>query len=471
MYLNYIFSHNIRGDNLKFGIWRILFKKIILRKNIGYDIKKMCLNGGILYIKLGQILATMNVGCLFTEDDRKALSSIGDECTPIDFEKVLKILNEEYDSLDDVFKYIDSKPIGSASVSQVHKAVLKNGEEVVLKVKRKDITDKLEEDVKVLKKRLYRYSKLFGIKNLKGTSKALDLYLTWILKETDFKSEMENMKVYSHYLNSVNGKIKGTKKLTVPKLYENYSTNNVIVMEYIKGKTINKYELNEDSKEKIMKAINSYIKLNFWAMFNDEPIAFHGDPHSANIIIDDEGNLVFLDMGLLFTLNSEESKLCRDFFLTIYSKNYNKLYDMLLVYGNLTEKEKKLFKNDLKKYVSSVQCKNVTHYFIDLITVCIKYEIVPPEFLFNMGKAFACVYGICNFTGNEISAETLLRNQIVFYIIKKNFNSFKDGIVYTYNYFEQSTLNLLKDFLCEENTKDILTNALDNLEEIISLIL
>jgi len=451
---------------------KIITKKLILKKNIGLDIKKICLEKGIVYIKFGQILASQNIGNIFTEEDRKALSSICDDCKPVKYKEILKILKEEYgEELFKIFSKIEKEPLGSASVSIVHKATLKNGEEVAIKIKRKNITNKIKKDIKDIKKITQRLGKIFKHLNTKGINKALDLYLEWIDKETDFKNEKNNLKIYSKYTDSVNGKIKGTSKLFVPKLYEQLSRKNVIVMEYIKYPTINQIELNKENKELIKKALNSYIKLNFWAMFNDKPIAFHGDPHCANLAIDTKGNLYFLDLGLLFTLDQKSSNICRDFFLSIYSKNDERLYNMLITYGNLTEKEKIKLKKEIKKYIEEVQEKNVTHYFIDLITVAIKYEIVPPDFLFNMAKSFACIYGICTFTNNNLTASQTLKYQVTDYIIKKNLKTFNKSLWEGIEIFKKKEYfkEAFSDYIADNQIKDIIIKLLENIEEIIDL--
>ena len=421
--------------------------KFIFSKNSGEVIKDFSSNMGIVYIKLAQILSTLNIGDYFTEEDRIKLSSICDNCKPISFRKIKKILRKEYGgNLNKIFKYIDKKPIGSASISQVHKCILFNGEEVAIKIKREDITYGMERDILKLKKLIHRYGKLFHFGNFKGAYKSLDLYLSWIMDEINFDKERENIKKYSKYLESVNVKVDGCLKLKCPKVYDEYSTSNIIVMEYVKHATINKMELNDSNKEKIVNALNSYIKCNFYAMFNDLPIAFHGDPHSGNLAIDDDGNLWFLDMGLLFILSSEESKLCREFFLTIYMGNYEKLYDMLIIYGNLSNAQKIKFKEDIKKYIDDVRNKNVTHYFIDLIGVCLKFEFVPPSFLFNMGKAFICVYGISNFSLNKVGARELLKDQVFLYMIKKGINNFFGVINKLDENIQESVCKCLDDF-------------------------
>ena len=349
---------------------KLLFKKYIVGFSTGKVLKDFSEKMGIAYIKFAQILATQNYGNLFTERDRQILSSICDNINPISYDKIYKMLQKEYNNgIDTIFSYIDPRPIGSASISQVHKAVLKSGEVVAIKVKRIDITKNINKDVNTIKKLIHRYGKFFKFKNYIAGDNALNLYLNWIYEETDFKHEIENIKTYQEFANEVNGKVENTVDIKVPKLYEELCTENIIVMEFIEHKTINKMELTEENKEKISVGINSYFKLSFYALFNDKKIVFHGDPHSGNIYLDDNNNIGFLDMGLLFIINEEEAKLLRKFFLTAYSGNYEKLYNMLIKYGVMNEETKFKFREDCLKFCSEIKDKDVTCYFMDMVVM------------------------------------------------------------------------------------------------------
>lgn len=454
---------------------KLLFNKFMLRKNNGIVIKEFSEKMGVVYIKLAQMLATQNFGDLFTEDDRKMLSEICDNCNIIDYEEIEKILKEEYGSnLENIFSFIEKEPIGSASVSQVHRAVLKTGEEVAIKIKRKDITETIEEDIERIRNIVHRFGKFVNFSNYTGGDHALDLYLRWILEETDFNHEKENIKIYQNFADSVNGKVKGTKKIKVPKLYENYCTDNVIVMEFIETQTINKLKLTAENKDKITNALNSYIKSSFWALFNDKQIVFHGDPHSGNICIDEEGNICFLDMGLLSVLNDSDAKLCRKFFLLAYSGNYEKLYDMLVSYGNMSEEKKQSFKEECKKYCESLDQKEVTYYFIDMINICLNYEFVPPDFLFSMAKAFICLNGISNFSNNRWTAKELLQEQTMEFLIKRSLEDCR-GIVKNSISSVPETLKNISQYgflntVAKEITRSDVRRSLENLKEMLDLI-
>lgn len=407
-------------------IIKLVFNKYIRRLNTGTCIRKFCERLGVVYIKLAQILATQNFGNLFTEEDRVMLSSICDDVNPVCFELIANVIMKEYGkSLDEVFSYIDTKPVGSASISQVHKATLKNGEVVAVKVKRKDITNKIEKDIKRIKKLMHRFGKFINFKNLLGGDKALDMYLSWIREECDFENEVKNIKTYNEFCESVNNKVANTKNIKIPKVFKELCTENIIVMEFISSKTINKMDLSKDS-ERIEKAINSYLQASFYALFHKTKIVFHGDPHGGNIYIDDDGNIGFLDMGLIFELSEEDEDLTREFFISVYTGNYEKLYEMIAAYGELNELDKVNFKNDIKEYSLASKDKTVTAWFTDLIFVCLKYNVSPPNFLFCMAKAFICLDGINVFSKNEAKAKELLREQTIEYFINRSLEDCKE---------------------------------------------
>ncbi len=465
---------------LYFEIIKLIFNKYIRRMSTGESLKRFCEKMGIVYIKLAQILATQNFGEIFTEKDRRILSSICDNVNPVSFDIIKKCILSEYGKkVNEVFSYIDKSPVGSASISQVHKAILKSGEVVAVKVKRKDITEKVVRDIKRIKKLMHRFGKFVNFKNLLGGDKALELYLSWIYQECDFENEVKNIKTYENFASSVNGKIKNAVNIKVPKVYEELCTKNIIVMEFIESKTINKIELCNQNNEIIMKAINSYLQLSFYALFHNKTIVFHGDPHGGNIYIDEEGNIGFLDMGLIFELSKEDEDLTRDFFLSVYTGNYEKLYEMIVIYGNLSEIEKINFKNDVKEYSLKAKNKTVTSWFTDLIFVCLNYNICPPTFLFCMAKAFMCLDGINGFSKNFTKATTLLQEQTMEYFINRSFEDCKelvtDGIMLVPKLF----VNTLKYGVVNGFTKEVsevmkvrskLKDALNHCDEIIDMV-
>lgn len=430
---------------------RLFINKFVLKKSNGYCAKTFCINMGVIYIKLGQILAMQNINGVFSEDDRQDLLSICDSCNPVSFKEIKKIIKEEYkDGLP--FSYIYKTPIGSASVSQVHKAILKDSDNIVaIKVKRRDIESTIEKDLAQIKFFVKHFGWMVNVTNLVGSYNALDFYLQWIKEEVNFIHEASNIESYTNFANSVNGKINGCTNIVIPKLYKEYCREDIIVLEYIPYNTISILKANKDNSDKINKAMESYIKLSFYALFNNIPVVWHGDPHAGNIYIDDNGNVGFLDMGLIFELTEAEQAMTLEFFFCAYFGDYERLYDMLEPYIKKEgEAKKRKFKHACKIYCKNIKSKPITSYFMDLVWVCLEYNISPPDFLYGMAKAFICLFGIDTVYRNTTTGKSVVEKQVIEYILKDVLNNGKE--------LKNATVNIIKAILLDD--KNLLIDSI-----------
>ena len=203
---------------------------------------------------------------------------------------------------------------------------------------------------------------------------------------------------------------------------------------------------------------------------------FHGDPHSGNICVDENANIYFLDMGLLCVLNDEDAILCREFFLAVYNGDYEKISNMILKYSNMDDESIISFKKDCKLYCEGIKDKNITYYFMDMVNICLKYEINPPNFLFSMTKAFFCLNGICNFVGNDFTAKKLLNDQVIEFFLKRSFADCKKCAKRTYSlipsYIDNVRKNGLEDtitkIITEEDLIQDIKRSIINLQEVLS---
>lgn len=442
-----------------------LIKKFVFRKSTGEVVLNFATNMGIVYIKLAQILSTHEFQNYFNEEDRKTLSSICDNISPVEFSLIEKTLIDNYgENYKDLFLSIDETPIGSASISQVYKAVLKNGKEVVIKVKRKDIEKNIEKQIEELKKLMHKFGKFIKFQNFFGGEHALNLYLKWISEETDFEREIENIKLYRNFAQKVNGTVNDTTNIYIPCVYEKLSSKNIIIMDYVNYKTVNNIPLTDENKKLIKKAINSYLKLSFNSLLENDSVIFHGDPHSGNICVDSVGNIYFLDMGLLFVLGKKEIEFCKKFFFAAYTGDYEKIFDIVNNCGRLDSKQQYELKEDCKNYCETIKNKEITNYFMDMVMVFTKYELDPPEFLFNMAKAFVCLNGVGKFTQNYVSCNSLLKEILLEYILKEQIKSTINVSVSALKIFPKIILGIkrynlnnfiFKDEKCSEFIEDI----------------
>ena len=143
---------------------------------------------GPTFIKFGQILSTRVD--LIPPEYCDALGNLRNNVSPMPYDEVIKILKDNYDNIDDIFSYIESSPIGSASIAQVHKARLRSGgKNVILKIKRPDIERVLFPDLEMFKKavNVLHLSKLFKVVDL---NQIIDTMYDVSKEETDFSIEV-----------------------------------------------------------------------------------------------------------------------------------------------------------------------------------------------------------------------------------------------------------------------------------------
>lgn len=406
----------------------MLIEHFILRISTGRAICRFAERMGVVYVKMAQILAMQNYGNLFTEEDRVALSKICDDCKAVPFRKIRRIVEQEYGmKLEEKFQEFDEAPLGAASISQVHRAVLLDGREVAIKIKRQDIAKRVKHDTEQIKRIIRRFGRLAKFRNFIGSQTAMELWASWIFEETDFLHERTNILRYQKFETSVNGKIDNTIKMVAPEVYEEFCTDNIIVMELIKAPTLNHIELNRENRERITSSINDYLSLSFYAMFHDMPVIFHGDPHSGNIYLDEAGNIGFLDMGLIFELEPEENKFARKLFLLAYSGRGTELAKILLEKSNQNGKvDGDALARDIMEEVKKVQNIPVAQFFVEMINIFTRYNLSPPIVFFKMAKAFLAIFGINNFIGSLSDTKELLLSQITEFYLQEMFDEAKN---------------------------------------------
>lgn len=440
----------------------MVIKKFIFRKNTGECIRSFVEKMGVVYIKFAQMLAMQNVGNLFTEEDRIKLSKICDHINPISFKKIRKQIEKEYGcKIENKFKKVYEEPVGSASISQVHKAILKNGDVVAIKIKRKDVTRKIEKDIKQIRKFIHRFGRFVNFKNYLGGDAALNLYLDWIKEETDFELEKNNIQEYYRFAKSVNGKIPETRDIVVPKVYKKMCTENIIVMEFIFAKTINQMKLTSQNKKRIRNSLNDYIQLSFYALFHDIPVTFHGDPHGGNIYIDKNDNIGFLDMGLIFTFSKEEESFVRDLFLYAYTCNVEKLTSLIMNESN----QENVDLEELKKEIENccIQFKNipVTQFYVNMIFTFTKFNVDPDPIFYKMAKAMVAIFGMNTFLENTESTEQLLFKQIVDFYVSRTMNDVKE--------VTESSISFIPNFIKNTFEKGLTKSIADQIVSLSNL--
>lgn len=276
---------------------------------------------GPTFIKIGQILSTRPD--IFPNEYILELQKLQDDVKPEEYNIVKNVVENELGKpLEEIFLYFEEEPIASASLAQVHFAMLKTGEKVVVKVQRPLVEEKMMADIAILKK-------LAPFINLTPTGSAMDArevveeLSNATEKELDFENEMKNIEKFCENNENINF-------ILCPKVYSKYCTDKVIVMDYIDGiKIDNMTTLQEegyDLKDIATKLIYNYFKQIFEDGF------FHADPHPGNILIH-ENKIAYIDFGLMGQLDNNMRKKFNELLEAVVDRDVNQMTRAVLKIG------------------------------------------------------------------------------------------------------------------------------------------
>lgn len=247
---------------------------------------------GPTFIKIGQMLSVRTD--LLSEDYIKAFKQLQDDVKSDDFSEVRTLLEEEWSlPISDIFSEFAEKPFASASIGQAHRATLKNGREVVVKVQHPGIVAAINVDLLLFEKAipLIRYIPESSVVDLKSVLKEVRTSLD---NETDFLKESQNAELF--YKNN-----NYWRQIRVTKVYPEYSTKKVVVLEYMAGYKLrylmeldeNKIAYGNLSNRQLKKDLGLLLVENFMKQVFEDGF-FHADPHPGNLfvhLLTDEQNL------------------------------------------------------------------------------------------------------------------------------------------------------------------------------------
>lgn len=278
---------------------------------------------GPTFIKLGQIMS-MHPDILPREYCQE-LSKLRADVKPLPFAQIQQVLEEEYKlPVQEVFAHVEQEPLGSASIAQVHKAVLPDGRQVVVKVQRPGIQQLMANDILLLRKAA-GFLKLLG--GADGQPVDLDMVLTemWAVaqEEMNFLKEAGNLLEFEE-LN------RGIAYIAAPKLEKELSTGKILVMEYIEGIPIDQLQALEE-KGYDMTEIGEKLADNYCKQIFDDAF-FHADPHPGNIWIRD-GKIVWLDFGMMGRLTARDKGLFRQAIAALANQDVYELKNVILTLG------------------------------------------------------------------------------------------------------------------------------------------
>jgi ubiquinone biosynthesis protein len=254
-------------------------------EELASDIEKM----GPTFIKLAQLLSTR--ADLLPQPYIEALTRLQDKVEPFPFTEVEQIVaNELGVRISKAFSHFESEPIAAASLGQVHRAALRDGREVVVKVQRPGIREEMSKDMDVLSDmsafldshteagRKYEFTPL------------LEEFRKNLLRELDYRLEARNLVIFANNLREFD-------RLVVPQPVEDFTTSRVLTMDYISGKKITKLsplaKIDIDGYQLAQHLFQAYLHQILIDGF------FHADPHPGNVFLTDDHRIALIDLGMV----------------------------------------------------------------------------------------------------------------------------------------------------------------------------
>ncbi len=284
---------------------------------------------GPSFIKLGQILAARPdlVGPELGEELKGLRANVAAES----FESVRKTLRDELgDDYESHFQSLDETPLATASIGQVHRAVLADGRSVVVKVQRADIEKTVRQDIEVLT-------------GLAVLAERVETLAAWgpcdmvrqlapiITRELDFGRERQNLEHFARLLEDQR------KRVVVPRVVENLCTRRVLVMQELVGTPLNKIVRNDDPLTTPPQAIKQELcetiaTLYLQMVFEDG--LFHADPHTANLILLSDGRLGILDFGMVGRIDETLRETIEEMLVAVSGGDQNQLTRLIRRIGD-----------------------------------------------------------------------------------------------------------------------------------------
>lgn len=312
--------------------------KGLLSINIPVSMRKSFEELGPTFIKIGQILSMRSD--LLPETYITELQKLQNDVKPESYEDIKNVIEKNFKKpINEVFLKFEKKPIASASIAQVHIAYLKDNTKVVVKVQRTNVKESMLRDIAILKK-LVKYLKRTPQNKVISFSDIAEELEISAKKELNFINESNNIKKF-YKLN------KNIRYITCPIVYDDYTTNEVLVMDYIDGIKISSADIlikeGYDENEIGLKLANNYIKQIF------EDGYFHADPHPGNIIIKDK-KIAYIDFGMMGTLNKPIQEKFNKLLYGMASRDIDELTNAALNIGiRKGEINLKKFQDDIEE--------------------------------------------------------------------------------------------------------------------------
>jgi predicted unusual protein kinase regulating ubiquinone biosynthesis (AarF/ABC1/UbiB family) len=340
---------------------------------------------GPTFIKLGQVLSTR--ADLLPPAYLQALSRLQDEIEPFSFEEVQAIVERELGArLSKAFSVFEERPVAAASLGQVHRAALRDGRLVAVKVQRPGVAESVAQDLDALEEIASLLDARTDAGRRYDLTGMVDEFRAAVTIELDYVREADNLRLIGKNLDEF-------KLITVPQPVDGYTSSRVsrvLTMNYVSGTKVTaispvvKVELQRDVlAETLVQAYLKQIVLDG---------VFHADPHPGNVLITDDGLLALVDLGMIGRISPQMQERLLKLLLAVSEGRGEDAAEVAVTFGEkLPEFNDAGFRRDIATLVNRVGHQNVGQFqvgrvFLDLSRLINDNAMRAPAELTLLGK-------------------------------------------------------------------------------------
>lgn len=352
---------------------------------------------GPTFIKLAQILSTRPD--IIPADVIREFEKLQDEVPPFPYSEAKEIVETELgDSIDNIFSSFEETPLASASIGQVHKAVLNDGTVVAVKVQRPGIKKTIEIDLEIMLHLATLMEKNIEEISFQRPTKVVEEFIRTLERELDYSTEAANMeRVAAQFVDD--------RTIYIPKVYSDFSRIRVLTMEYVEGIKVSEVEKLEaaglDPKTITTRGANFIMKQVFEFGF------FHADPHPGNVFVLPDNVVCPIDFGMTGSVDKHQRALFVDIMESMALKDAERCARLMLELGDYDEEpDIQSFEREIDDFMGrhlfkSLKDIDVARLLQDVLDIATQHKIRVPPVIFLMIKAFAAVEGIARLLDSD----------------------------------------------------------------------
>jgi ubiquinone biosynthesis protein len=378
---------------------------------------------GPTFIKLGQVLSTRPD--LLPPAYLEALTRLQDEIEPFQFADVQRIVEEELGArLSKAFSVFEERPLAAASLGQVHRAALRDGRVVAVKVQRPGVAETVAKDLEVLDEIAHFLDGRTDAGARYDLTGMVDEFRTAITQEMDYKCEADNLRLIGKNLEEF-------KLIVVPQPVDGYTSTRVLTMDYVSGTKVTgisnvvKVDLERDVLADTL--VQAYLK----QIVVDG--VFHADPHPGNVFVTDEGLLALIDLGMIGRVSPQMQERLLKLLLAISEGRGEDGAEVAITLGEkLNDFNDAGFRRDISTLVGRVGHQNIAQFqigrvFLDLARLINDNHMRAPRELTMLGKTLLNLDEVARALDPQLDVNEAIRRNGVELMTRRMQNTMSSG--------------------------------------------